>query len=151
MASLDQMNLAIFPTTDKIEVASRQAADKCNSLISLLGLVPRQVLSYATTGIGSHPVIPCIPSIGSWFKTPINLGRSVDDDTESLYSEYDNESISEAQQLQDILNKEEDLTLQQTKAQETEIAHLTCAVIAVTTDEITKVYVQLCHLVSSSC
>ena len=55
--------------------------------------------------------------------------------------ESDTDSLSEAQQLQNLLNQEEDKTLSRSKKQEEELLNLTCAAMAVLADEAMIVYV----------
>ncbi len=135
MAGLDQMKLAIFPSDDEIEQAAVQAADECDSLISLLGLVPIQVSSFApnkSVASGSLPVI------GSWYQsnsTTDNLDSN--SETASLYDE----SVCEAQQVQSFLDREETSAPFRSKRREAEVTNLTHAAIAVTTDEVTEMYV----------
>ncbi len=130
MAGLDQMNLAMFPSDDEISKASVTAADECDSLTSLLGLVPIQIASFSATH-SAPPANTAIPATDEDF-----------DETDSLIS-CDDESISEAQELEALLEKEKDLRLHRTQSQELAISKLTAAAIAVTTDELTKVYVPL--------
>lgn len=136
MAGLDQMKLAIFPSDDEIEQAAVQAADECDSLITLLGLVPIQVSSFTT----NQPITSTsLPAIGSWYQHN-NSNDNPDSDSDDAASLY-NESICEAQQVQSFLDREESLALSRSKRQEAEVTSLTCAAIAVTADEVTEMYV----------
>ncbi len=134
MAGLDQMKLAIFPSDDEIEQAAVQAADECDSLISLLGLVPIQVSSFAT----NRPVTSVsLPAIGSWYQSNSTDDLDSNSETASLYDE----SICEAQQIQSLLDREESSAPLRSKHREAEVTSLTHAAIAVTTDEVTEMYV----------
>jgi len=64
-----------------------------------------------------------------------------DEDDESLLSVYDEDILSEMDQIQALLDHEEDLTLSRTKVQEQEILNLTCATLTLTTDEMMNVCV----------
>lgn len=133
MAGLDQINLSTFPSDDEITVLARQAADEADSLIALLGLSPNQVRN-----LQRSPSV--LPSINSWFSPPTPTTPTTDEksETESLISD-DDESVSEAQELQSLLDNEEDLTLPRTAKEETQILNLTCAALALATDEMMMV------------
>lgn len=106
-----------------------------DSLISLLGLIPIQVRSLQRTNV-------VLPGIESWLCHP-PLDCDIDDDA-SLLS-YNEEILSEAEHLQLLLDREEDHTLYRSKAQESEITNLTCAALALATDEITNMCVPITY------
>jgi len=111
-----------------VEMASEEA----DSLISLLGLIPIQVCNLQHTNV-------VLPGIESWLSHP-PLDCDTNDDDTSLLS-YDEEILLEAEHLQLLLDCEEDHTLFCSKAQESEIMNLTCAALALVTDEITNMCV----------
>lgn len=132
MAGLDQMSLSTFPSDEEISTIAEAASEEANSLISLLELIPIQVRNLQRTNV-------VLPGIQSWLPHP-SLDCKTDDD--SLLS-YDEEILSEAEHLQLLLDREEDHTLSRSKVQEAEITNLTCAVLALTTDEITNMCVPM--------
>lgn len=99
--------------------------------MALLGLIPDQLQHLCSSAV--H----ILPSIASWFKE--SPGDDTDSDNDD--SESDGESISEAQALQDLLDREEDKTLSRTRRQEENLLNLTCAAMAVIADDATKMYV----------
>lgn len=129
MAGLDQMNLSTFPSDDEITALAQQAADEADSLIALLGLSPNQVRNLQRSSV--------LPSIDSWFSSPPPTTNKKSE-TGSVIS-HDDESISEAQELQSLLDGEEDLTLSRMTKEEMEILNLTCAALALATDEMMTV------------
>ena len=134
MAGLDQMSLATFPSDEEISTIAETASEEADSLISLLGLIPIQVRSLQRTNV-------VLPGIESWLSHP-PLDCDTDDDDKSLLS-FNEEILSEAEQLQLLLDHEEDHTLFRSKAQESEITNLTCAALALATDQITNMCVPL--------
>lgn len=126
-AGINLNTLSTYPSNGDIQIAANQAAQEAESLIALLGVSPTQ-LHRAHAGI--------LPSISSWYNPHENenIDPDYDDDMDS-----DSESLSEAQELQDLLDREEDRTLSRTAKQEKEIARLRSAAIAVIIDEAMKV------------
>ncbi|KAG6818744.1 hypothetical protein H0H93_002181 [Arthromyces matolae] len=130
---VDIRQLSTFPTDDAVRAAAEDASQEVDSLLALLGLSPAQL--HSSTTYNHH--YPTLPSIGSWF-TPGPDNSSDDHDDNSVTSdgvESDSESISEAQELQDLVNREEDKRLARTKKQEDRLLNLTCASLSVLTDE----------------
>lgn len=134
LTNIDIPALMKYPSNDGFKMAASQAAQEADSLIALLGLVPVQLHRTHSTTV--------LPSIGSWYKESANdLPDSSDD-----MSDSDDESISDAQELQGLLDREEDRTVSRTRKQEEILLNLTCAALAVITDESAKVYVkQICE------
>jgi hypothetical protein len=116
-----------------------EAVQEADSLLALLGLIPGQLhcMQKSKTAM--------LPSIDSWFKmdnlanhnNDINASESSDDEWS------DSESLSEAQELQNLLDHEEDPTLLRTRKQDEELLNLTCAAMAILADEAIKVYALL--------
>ena len=66
--------------------------------------------------------------------------KAEDDDAQSITdTETDAESISEAQELQNLIDSEEDIIVSQTREQDKKMLNLTCAAFAITTDEMMNV------------
>jgi hypothetical protein len=116
---LDVLALSIFPTDADIEQIASQAAEESDSLISMLGLTPSQLHS-------TMPTIPTLPSIGAWYDS------NTDD------SDYDVESISDTQQLQELIGKAEGDTASRTRSETKELLDLTSAVLALAADDMTR-------------
>jgi hypothetical protein len=75
-----------------------------------------------------------LPSITSWFQeapAPIISDSDFGDDHDKI--------LSEAQELQNLLDNEEDKSLSRTQKQEVKLLNLTCAAMAVIADEAMKV------------
>jgi hypothetical protein len=118
---LDILALSTFPSDDDIAFAAAEAAEESDSLIALLGLAPSQLHS------NSVPKLPTLPGISSWYDGA--------DDDESI---SDVESISEAQMLQDLIDKAEDDTIPRTRTQANEMLNLTSAALALSADDMIK-------------
>ncbi|KAF8148818.1 hypothetical protein B0H34DRAFT_735383 [Crassisporium funariophilum] len=113
-AGLDELALATFPSDSDIDLAAQAAADEADSLLRLLDLRPQQIQSL-------KQLIPALPTIDSWFR----------DETYDDEGDKDNKSSSDAQELQRLFDKGEDMSLLQTEAEERKLMNLT--------DEMTKV------------
>jgi hypothetical protein len=113
---------------------AEQAAQEADSLIVLLGLTPSQLHH-----IQERQSMTAFSSITSWFQEA--PGKDADTASASDFSDngLDNESLSETQELQSLLDNEEDKSLSQTQKQEERLLNLTCAVMAVVVDEAIKV------------
>lgn len=112
------------------------AAQQTDSLLALLGLVPSQLRRMQK----SQNVM--LPGINSWFKLG-NDDFEDSDDTGTDDDKTDEESLSDAQELQELLDHKEDRTLSQSRKQEDKLLNLTCAAMAVIADEGMAVYVEL--------
>ena len=130
-------NLGAYPADEDIGDIADTAAQEADSVLALLGLVPSQL--HRMQAQKSSTVTP-LPSIDSWFK-PGGTADDADNVDESEGDESDTESLSEAQQLQNLLDQEEDKTLSRSKKQEQELLNLTCATMAILADEAMIVYV----------
>lgn len=116
--------LSVYPSDQDIQVVAENAAQEADSLVALLGLTPSQLHR-----IRERQPMATLPSITNWFQ---EISDFSDD-------EFDNESLSEAQELQNLLDNEEDKSLSRTQKQEERLLNLTCAAMAVVADEATKV------------
>jgi hypothetical protein len=127
LAGLDELALATFPSDSDIDLAAQAAADEADSLLRLLGLRPQQVR-------GLKQFIPALPTINSWFQD-----KAYDNEDDMNDHDSEEESISDAQELQRLLDQGEDTRLSSTQAEERELLNLTCAAFALTADEMTRV------------
>ena len=108
-------------------------------MLALLGLVPGQLRRMQKSKTAM------LPSIDSWFKMDnlANHNNDIDASESSDDERSDSESLSEAQELQNLLDHEEDRTLSRTRKQDEELLNLTCAAMAILADEAIKVYALL--------
>ena len=122
-----------YPTDEEINETAREASQEADSLVTLLGIVPGQL--HRLQGVST--VLPSILSLLA--------SLPVEDDIISLASSHaDDESISEAQELQDLIDGEENINVSRSRAQEEQMLTLTCAALAVTADEMMNVWVKNC-------
>ena len=134
-------NLGTYPSDGDIKLIAEVATQETDSLLALLGLVPSQLHRMQKSQKGM------LPGIDSWFKSGDNDFEDSDDGTDDDKS--DEESLSEAQELQELLDHEEDRTLSRSRKQEEELLNLTCTAMVVIADEGMIVYVELlthCHI-----
>lgn len=120
---LDILALSTFPTDDAIAEIASEAADESESLIALLGLAPSQLHE------GAVHTLPMLPSINTWY----DAAGDSDADSDS-----DVDSISEAQELQNLIDKAENAGVSRTRAEAKEILNLTSAALALTADDMMK-------------
>ncbi|KAJ7909891.1 hypothetical protein B0H13DRAFT_1616161 [Mycena leptocephala] len=120
---LDILALSAFPSDDTIDEIASEAAEESDSLIALLGLAPSQLLR--ADDLEERK----LPSIAAWY------GHVKDSDADS-----DTGSISEAQQLQDLMEKAEDDTVSRTRAEAQELLTLTSASLALSADDMMKIH-----------
>ncbi|KII84575.1 hypothetical protein PLICRDRAFT_167537 [Plicaturopsis crispa FD-325 SS-3] len=130
---IDLMALATFPTDDEIQSAARLAADECDNLIALLGLVPHQLTRQQSSSMAS------LPGISSWFTE-----KDFDEDSESDSDDvdlpyYDSEEENDAEELQALLNQEEEDQWNRTNRQDDKLMALTGAALSVIADEMIRV------------
>ncbi|TFY73791.1 hypothetical protein EWM64_g10221 [Hericium alpestre] len=94
--------LAMYPDDREISWISQEACEDAEALISLLGIQA----AYLMRPTSNVPV--GLPGIASWYGAD-GAGTSVDDDNTELdiASDADEESICEAQELQDLIDAEE--------------------------------------------
>ncbi|KAJ7242483.1 hypothetical protein C8J57DRAFT_1084298 [Mycena rebaudengoi] len=123
---LDILALSTFPSDEDIDNAAAEAAEESDSLIALLGLAPSKLHA------GSIPTLSILPSIDSWYE---DVDESDGEDCTS-----DEESISEAQQLQGLLDKAEDEVAVGTHAKAEELLNLTSAALALSADDMMKIH-----------
>jgi hypothetical protein len=120
--------LSVYPSDQDIQEVAETAAQEADSLIALLGLTPSQLHR-----IRERQSTATLPSITSWFQ------ELPGGDTVTASNSDDNESLSEAQELQNLLDNEENRSLSRTQKQEVQLLNLTCAAMAVVADEAMKV------------
>jgi hypothetical protein len=126
--------LATFPSDDDIQAVAEEAAEEAESLFALSGVVPSQLQ-------GSDAVQ--LPSISTW----LDSDGIVEDDDIGMDTESDNEdSDNEACELQDLLDQEEASHDSRTWKTEDRLMNLTCAALAVTADDMMRVYVHILSL-----
>ena len=131
--NIDLRALASYPSDDEVTEAAQEAAQEVDSLIALLGIVPGQLHRLQ----GAPEVV--LPSILSLLVCPQDE-KAEDDDAQSITdTETDAESISEAQELQNLIDGEEDIIVSRTREQDEKMLHLTCAAFAITADEMMNV------------
>lgn len=131
---IDLPALMTFPTDHTIQKAADEAAQEVDSLLALLGLVPGDIYQMKANS--------ALPSIGSWFKPPPPEESDTESESEPEPDDglqCDTDSLSEAQELQDLMDNEENRKLSRTRKQEEQLLNLTCAALAVMTDEVMKV------------
>ncbi|KAJ7034214.1 hypothetical protein C8F04DRAFT_1350091 [Mycena alexandri] len=118
---LDILALSTFPNDNDIELAAAEAAEEADSL------APAQL--HASLA----PPLPLLPSIDLWY----NSSGENESDSDS---DSDADSISEAQQLQDLLDKAEVAVASGTRKRRQEILSLTSAALALTADDMIKIH-----------
>ncbi|KAJ6466093.1 hypothetical protein DFH09DRAFT_1346106 [Mycena vulgaris] len=119
------LNPSCYPTDSDINELASEAAEESDSLIALLGLAPFQLHS------GAAAAQAMLPSVASWY------GGDEDSDSESI---SDVDSISEAQQLQDLLDRAADETVERSRKKEAELLNLTSVALALTADDLIKLH-----------
>lgn len=135
MAGLDELNLATFPSDADIEIAAQEASEEADSLIRLLGLRPQQINQFSLKNDHISPVF--LPSIDSWFSD--SSAKSNDESDNISITSTDDESISDAQELQNLLDREERMDISHLTKQERSLTNLTCAALALAADDMMKV------------
>jgi hypothetical protein len=132
--NIDLRALATYPTDNEIDEVAREAAQEADSLVALLGIVLGQLHRLQ----GAPAVV--LPSILS-----LLADIPEQDDAISLAG-TDAESISEAQELQNLTDREENINISRTRAQDEQMLNLTCTALAVTADEMMNVYINFCSI-----
>ncbi|KAJ7804497.1 hypothetical protein B0H14DRAFT_3774420 [Mycena olivaceomarginata] len=117
---LDILALSTFPDDDTINDIALEVAEEADSLIALLGLAPAQLHR------GDDPAPPMLPSIAAWYP-------STEDDCDA-------DSISSAQELQDLIERAEDDTVSRTRAQAEEFLTLTSAALALSAEDMINIH-----------
>ncbi|KAJ7768133.1 hypothetical protein DFH07DRAFT_1058377 [Mycena maculata] len=122
---LDIHSLSTFPSDEEISSIALEVAEESDSLIALLGLAPSQLYT------GAIPVMPILPNISSWYDP---------DDFHDDSEDSDLDSLSEAQQLQALLDKAEHNTVSRTKMQAKELLDLTSVALALSAEDMIKIH-----------
>jgi hypothetical protein len=136
---IDPLLLAMFPTNEDIQDAALQAMEECESLLVLLGIDP----SMLQDKIARQSSVR-LPAIDSWYSDPLadrdNGGdnSSDDGDDESCYGS-DDSSTNDAAELQELMDQTEGRDF--SRSHNDKLTRLTCAAMAITSDEMAKVYV----------
>lgn len=160
MTNIDLARLAVFPTDADIKEASQQAYAEAQHLWHYLGVTPADVMLSAT----QSPPVPKLPGIDSWFvsgadpvkDSALGLNRAsvtftapggtshgahsavgeLPEDLETEISDYESdvESITEAVELEGLLDAQEVAPLKNRHADD-QMFNLQCAAIALTLDE----------------
>ncbi|KAJ6620818.1 hypothetical protein B0H10DRAFT_2432733 [Mycena sp. CBHHK59/15] len=122
---LDILALSTFPTDADIDEIASEAAEESDSLMALLGLAPSQLYP------GAVPVPSTLPSINTWYDPESDEDNAADSD---------DESISEAQQLQNLIDEAEDEAVPRTRKQTQDLLGLTSATMALSADDMMKIH-----------
>ena len=110
---------------------ANEAAQVAESLVELLGVNPTQLRHPMD---GSSQVM--LPSIYAWYEDPASDMDQDGDENESAYSDDED---NDADGLQALVDAEEQTLASRTNKQDDELLALTCASLAITADDITKV------------
>ena len=144
---IDPLLLAMFPTNEDIQDAALQAMEECESLLVLLGIDP----SMLQDKIARQSSVR-LPAINSWYSDPLadrdNGGEdrdnsSDDGDDKSCYPSDDSDSTNDAAELQELMDQIEGRDFP--RSHDDKLTRLTCAAMAITSDEMAKVYIFLLH------
>lgn len=137
---LDLLILSTYPTDDEIERISEEAAQEADSLVALLGVDPEMLHRLLPTQSQSNMRLP---SISSWMD---DLGGNMEDGVDIEPEDFDDdEEICEAEELQNILDNEESSPISRCEKINQRCLDLTCAALAVASEEATIVYVIFFH------
>jgi hypothetical protein len=140
--NVDLQALATFPTNEEIDEVADMAMQEVDSLLALLGIVPGQLHRLQDS---SSIVLPNLASLlDNLAEDNIQPADGTDTDIVSsiLDSEDDVEGISEAQELQKLIEREENLKRNsRSRSQNEQMMNLTCAALALTANEMMNVYV----------
>jgi hypothetical protein len=85
---------------------------------------------------GASAVLPSIASL------LVHLPEEDDEISLAVSERVDEESISDAQELQNLIDGEEDINISRTQRQNSQMLTLTCAALAITADEMMNVEVR---------
>lgn len=137
---IDLRVLATFPTNEEIDEVADMAMQEVDSLLALLGIVPGQL-----HGLRDSSAIVLPNLVALWDNSSRNTFQPTDvadSDIASITdSEDEMEDISEAQELQELIGREETSISSRTRDQDEQMINLTCAALALTADEMMNVYV----------
>ena len=121
---IDLRELARFPTDAEIQDTAKDAMDKCESLLFLLGIDPGMVRRILPTKLST---------INSWFDP-----RNTDGDDSSMYgSDVDGseDKSNEASELQACMDYIENNKLSLSHEQDCKVTKLSCTAMAIVSDE----------------
>ncbi|KAJ7292486.1 hypothetical protein C8J57DRAFT_1456964 [Mycena rebaudengoi] len=121
-SGINVLALSTFPSDDEISLIAAEAMEESDSLLAMLGLSPAQLHS------ADAREFPVLPSINTWFDESLH-----DTDEDS-----DTNSISEAQELQGLIDEAENGTFLRPRAQEEQLLSLTCAALALSANDMIK-------------
>jgi hypothetical protein len=110
---------------------ANEAAQVAERLVELLGVNPTQLRRPMD---GSSQVM--LPSIYAWYEDP---ALDMDQDGDENESAYSDDEDNDADGLQALVDAEEQTLASHTNKQDDELLALTCASLAITADDITKV------------
>ena len=126
---IDLNTLSQFPTDDEIQEAAKESMEECESIFALLGIdvsLPRDV----AMGQMSQPHAQ-LPSISSWF---------LDDEAHTVPNvRDDDDELDEATELQACMDYFEDNDLHLMHSQQQKVTKLSCAAMAIMSDEMGRV------------
>ena len=129
--------LATYPTDEEFNETALEDSQEADSLIALLGIVPNQL--HRLQGVST-----ILPSISSLLA---NLPAE-EDDVISLVtssSDADDESISEAQELQDLIDGEEDINVSRSRVQDEQMLAVTADESEMADEDIEQIMVEEYH------
>lgn len=137
--NVDLALLAVFPSDLEIATAAQEAWDEAANLWDLLGINPHDLLPASTQA--SSPETPAIvlPGIASWFAPGDDPVYDYDDEFGDNGSDSDSDDDpSESVLLQMIIDSEETAPSRSRETEERMLG-LTCAAVALTLDDLTRV------------
>ncbi|KAM6495644.1 hypothetical protein JOM56_008350 [Amanita muscaria] len=136
--NIDLRALATFPSDDEVDAAAEMASQEVESLISMLGITPR-LLYHLQSSTAVPVILPPVRMLLSTSSLDDNARANDDKENESVFEddvENDDEWMSEAQELQMLIERGEEIRVTRTRAQEEQMTNLTCAALALTADEL---------------
>ncbi|KAH9855569.1 hypothetical protein C2E23DRAFT_813848 [Lenzites betulinus] len=126
--------LAIFPSDDEITAVARAAWEEATNLWDLLGVTASDIFR-------SDTATTRLPSLSSWFapgEDPVWDGSSSDSESGEEDDDLsDNEELTEAVELQNLLDAEETASGRSNKTDD-RMFSLRCAAVATALDDITR-------------
>jgi hypothetical protein len=143
---IDPLLLATFPTDDDIQDAAQQAMEECESLIVLLGVNPSMLRDKIAHR--SFSQLSAINLLRPDFLVAKGGGNGDDDsssdedkdigDPDNINSDAD-DSTNDAAELQELMDEIESGDISLSSQQDDKLTRLTCAAMAITSDEMAKV------------
>ncbi|KAG6915325.1 hypothetical protein DXG01_012131 [Tephrocybe rancida] len=137
--------LASYPSDDVIFLIACHASQEVDSLLALLGLVPNRLHCILKKSNPHHvqqkmkSTMLTLPSVGNWYPYEGEPVSSDNTDEESDQGDTGDKSIFEAQELEELVQREADKTLFCKRHQEDQLLNLSCASAAVFADNVMKV------------